>query len=319
MKKNLLIIVTALIAVGLAVCGFVFSDYSLSYNQKITLNILIGVCVSAIVFCFVVGELSGNNSQMDKLWSILPIAYVWIIAARGGFKLRLVLFALIATAWGIRLTINFARKGAYRLKFWEGEEDYRWAILRQKKPFTNRFVWALFNLFFISIYQNFLVLAMTLPALGAMESDAAFGPWDGLATALSLGFLALETIADEQQWAFHRKKKAMLSSGKKLEELDPPYNLGFNTTGLWGFMRHPNYLGEQGIWISLYLFLIGSGVANYGIFHWTLFGPMLIVLLFLGSSTLGESISSSKYPKYASYIKQCPKYFPLRRFNPERE
>ena len=68
-----------------------------------------------------------NFSQMDKLWSLLPIAYSWIIAARGGMRARLVICAVIVTAWGIRLTVNFARKGAYRLNFWTGNEDYRWA------------------------------------------------------------------------------------------------------------------------------------------------------------------------------------------------
>lgn len=33
--------------------------------------------------------------------------------------------AILVNLWGIRLTLNFARKGGYSWKFWEGEEDYR--------------------------------------------------------------------------------------------------------------------------------------------------------------------------------------------------
>lgn len=66
---------------------------------------------------------------------------------------------LIATLWGIRLTINFARKGAYKLKFWEGVEDYRWAVVRSGPAFKKRWTWMLFDLGFISIYQNALVFS----------------------------------------------------------------------------------------------------------------------------------------------------------------
>ena len=42
----------------------------------------------------------------------------------------------------------------------------------------------------------------------------------------------------------------------KLEDLPEPYNLGFNTFGLWNISRHPNYFAEQMIWVSFYIFTI---------------------------------------------------------------
>ena len=83
-------------------------------------------------------------------------------------------------------------------------------------------------------------------------------------------------------------------------------------------MRHPNYLGEQGIWLSLYLMAIGADAAQCGVFHWTIAGPLLLVLLFIGSSSLGESISSGKYPRYQDYIAQVYKYLPIRKFDPNK-
>lgn len=62
--------------------------------------------------------------------------------------------AVLATLWGMRLTFNFARKGAYSIKFWTGEEDYRWKVLRERKEFQPRWKWALFDLLFISVYQK---------------------------------------------------------------------------------------------------------------------------------------------------------------------
>ena len=280
--------------------------------QTDTLRLLLIVCGCSVLFCFAVGELAHNNSQMDKLWSILPEVYVWIVAVRSGFHPRLVVMAALATLWGARLTFNFARKGAYRLRFWEGEEDYRWAILRAKKEFQPHWKWLLFNLFFISLYQNVLVLCTTLPALIAMRSDAPFGPVDGIAAACMLGFLVLETVADAQQWRFQTRKKALLKDGAKLADLPAPYCKGFNTTGLWGRSRHPNYFAEQAIWVSFYFFSVGAGV---GVANWSMIGALLLIVLFLGSSAFGEEISASKYPEYAQYRKQVSKFIPWKKYN----
>ena len=318
MKKGILgTVVSVLLVAALLVLSIVFGSAALSAEQLQTLKILLIVCGCSVAYCFVVGELAQNFSQMDKLWSILPIAYAWIVAIRNGCDLRTLVYALIVTVWGVRLTVNFARKGAYRLKFWTGEEDYRWSIVRQNPVFRHKFAWTLFDLFFISLYQNALVLAITLPALACMGSEAPFGVWDTIGAALAVGFLASETVADEYQWKFHRTKKALLLDGGTLDTLEKPYDLGFNTTGPWSRMRHPNYLGEQGIWLSLYLFAVGAGAAH-GIFHWTMAGPLLLVLLFMGSSKLGESISSKKYPRYQDYIAQVYKYLPLKKFDPDK-
>lgn len=316
MKKILGTVLSVCAVLALIALSVLSGGEPLSELQLSTLRILLIVCGASAAYCFIVGELTRNYSQMDKLWSLLPIAYLWIMAARDGLRLRLLVFALIVTAWGIRLTVNFARKGAYRLRFWEGNEDYRWSIVRQHPVFRSPILWSLFNLFFISLYQNLLVLAITLPALACMGSDKPFGPFDAAAAVLSLAFLILETVSDEYQWRFHEKKKALMKDGKPLSALPTPYDLGFNTTGPWGVMRHPNYLGEQGLWISLYLFAMGAGAAERGLLHPTLAGPLLLILLFMGSSTLGEAISSGKYPRYRDYMAQVPKYLPLRKFRP---
>ena len=262
------------------------------------------------MFCFVVGEATGNNSQMDKLWSLLPIAYTWVIAVKGGLSLRLVVMAVLATLWGIRLTVNFARKGAYKLKFWEGVEDYRWAVVRSGPAFKKRWAWTLFDLGFISVYQNALVLMTTFPALVAMKSDKPFGWMDAVAALLMLGFILVETVADEQQWRFQTRKWAMLNEGRRLEELPAPYNKGFNTTGLWGRSRHPNYFAEQAIWGCFYLFSISAGM---GIVNWSVIGALLLIVLFQGSSSLAEEISGGKYPEYEQYCKRVPRFIPGRK------
>lgn len=313
MKDKLILSISLLVVIGLAICGIVFTN-PLSTNQFETLKMLGIICGASALYCFIAGELSRNNSQMDKLWSLLPIAYVWVIAGMGGMKVRLVIIAILVTLWGIRLTYNFAKKGAYSIKFWTGEEDYRWIYLRQQKVLNNKFVWCLFDLFFISCFQNAVVLGITLPALAIMESNAPFGAMDIIATILMAGFLLLEVISDYQQNKFQIKKYEYLNSGKKLEELPEPYNRGFLVQGLWSIMRHPNYLGEQGFWVALYLFTIGACITQYGIFNWSIVGVALLLLVFMGSSRMSESMCNKKYPEYQNYQKRVFKYLPIRKY-----
>lgn len=309
MNKLNIPLMCTLLLLSLVVCPilYIYVGPALNALQIETLKTIGIVAGCSALLCFTLGEITRNNSQVDKIWSLLPIVYCWIIAAKGGMHPRLVVMAVLATLWGLRLTYNFARKGAYKLRFWEGEEDYRWEKVRALPFLQNRGVWMAFDLFFISGYQNALILMLTFPALVSMGSSAPFGVMDAVAAVLMFGFILYETIADEQQWAFQTKKWSMIKSGKKLEELPAPYNKGFNTIGLWSVSRHPNYLAEQAIWVSLYLFSIGASV---GIINWSMIGALLLIVLFTASTNLVEGISSDKYPEYTNYCKKVNKFFP---------
>ncbi len=314
MKKNVGIIVTVLITLTLSILGFVLGDNQLSKLQTDTFMILIAVSIISMAYCFIAGELAGNNSQTDKLWSVLPVVYAWIIVSKSDLNLRLVVMAILVTLWGLRLTINFAKKGGYSIKFWTGKEDYRWPILRENPNLNKRWKWALFDLFFISIYQHVLILAITLPLLVVMESTVSFGIFDISIAILLIGFIVFETVADRQQMVFQQNKYKLLHEGKMLEELPSPYNKGFNTNGLWAYSRHPNYLAEQSIWVLLFVFTISAGVTKYIFFNWTIIGSMFLILLFLGSSSFSEKILLRKYPSYQDYCEQVSKYIPLKKY-----
>jgi len=285
-----------------------FSGTTLGELEWQALKTLAIIALISIVYCFIVGEITSNNSQVDKLWSILPIAYVWIIAGYGDFTPRLVIMALLVSFWGIRLTTNFALKGAYQWKFWTGEEDYRWKYLREKPEFQARWKWTLFNLFFISFYQLTLILLFSLPALVALQfNDTPLHIFDYIIAALMFFFIVYEMIADIQHMKYQNKKWALINQGKELYD---DYKKGFLDKGLWAYSRHPNYFAEQAIWICFYLFSISAGAAW---FNWSLAGCLLLLILFQGSSNLSEDISASKYPEYKEYQKKTSRFIPLPR------
>jgi steroid 5-alpha reductase family enzyme len=282
-----------------------YADLQLTPEQMVLFWQLFQLMLGVALTCFVVSELTGNYSQVDKLWSLIPIVYVWYVAAQSGLHARSLLMASLVTVWGLRLTYNFWRRGGYHWIPWKGEEDYRWGVLRANPLFRTRWSWSLFNLFFISLYQNTLILLFTLPALAVLRTTDQTLNWlDILAAALFLTFVVLETLADQQQWEFQEEKYRRIATGTPLTA---PYDKGFCTVGLWGRVRHPNYASEQAIWLSFYLFSIA---ATGSWLNWSLTGSILLVLLFVGSSNFSEKISAAKYPAYQDYQQQTPRFFP---------
>lgn len=267
---------------------------------KSTAWILLGV----IAYTFIVGQLTGNNSQVDKLWSIVPIIYAWYMTYLSGWNERMILMSVLVTIWGARLTYNFARRGAYTWKFWEGEEDYRWEILRKKPGFKNPIVWMIFNLLFICFYQNVLIFLFTIPILSALATHTnEVGIIDGLLAGLFIRLVVLEFRADQQQYDFQTEKYRRINAGEELGK----YADGFVSTGLWSKVRHPNYAAEQAIWITFYAMSIA---ATGEWLNWTIAGCILLVILFKGSADFSEEISASKYPAYKEYQKRVGRFIP---------
>lgn len=274
-------------------------------------------CTGVSVLTFVVSTVTRNYSQVDKLWSITPILYAWMAVV----DQRTLLMAVLATIWGVRLTANFHRRGGYQWPPWRGEEDYRWSYIQQGHYIDllkHQIPWMIFNLLFISIYQNFLLLLTTAPSFVAWtlatnpSCSSNYAPLnmlglDGLATIFVLTFIAIETISDNQQYAFQTEKYRQINAGiqRKGDFAD-----GFCQSGLYAVVRKPNYAAEQSIWISYYIFSIAATI-DRTLLNWSAIGCFLLVLLFQGSGRFTEKLTLAKYPvKYQSYQKKVPLYVP---------
>ena len=247
----------------------------------VALLVAAGVCL----FVWIASLISNDHSWVDRIWSIVPVVYVWIFAGFAGLAdARLDVMAGVVTLWGARLTFTFARKGGY-----SGVEDYRWPILQSRMP---RWQFEIFNFFFIVIWQNVILLLIALPAYTAYQNRSTpFGVWDLVVALVFVALTVGETVADQQQWNFQNWKKAEKAAGRD------PYPR-FVQTGLWQFSRHPNFFFEQAQWWTLFFFGV---VAAGSLLQWTVAGAFLLTTLFIGSTIFTESITRSRYPEYAEY------------------
>lgn len=282
-----------------------------SFNM---LNLLSTNMIIISFSCFLISILNNNYSQVDRLWSILPSFYniVIFISQKEKISAIQIISSVPIFIWSIRLTYNFYIKDGYKI----GNEDYRWGYLR-KNYITNRILFQIFNLFFISFYQNILILLFSLPSFVIyLNKDKGID-----FVFLTLIFIQVmciigESIADYQMYEFQNKKYELLNEKIKegmnlsiaVTKLPKPYNLGFITSGLFKYSRHPNYFFEILHWWVFYL------VASYldsKLFNFTFLGPLLLNLLFLGSTTLAEIITSEKFESYKKYQQEVSRIIPL--------
>ncbi|KAG8707321.1 hypothetical protein FRC09_001891 [Ceratobasidium sp. 395] len=242
-------------------------------------------CLFNIAWTFLAGEITGNVSQVDRVWTFLPVLYsaYWGIylplygsgdnewVKEQGVTGRGVLMVLLQILWSSRLSYNTFRRGLFSLK----DEDYRWAVFRAKIP---PWLFSIFNFGFIALAQNVLLFLMALPAHHALfQHDLPLTTSDYVLTFLTVCNLAIQFTADNQQHAFqtykyssparntraasHDETKAEPYGpgawpGARMEWTDEDVKRGFITRGLWAWSRHPNFACEQTFWFLQALFPI---------------------------------------------------------------
>ena len=191
--------------------------------------------VAATLVIFGFSRAYRNSSFYDAYWSVIPplLAVYWYIvdAVPGVDRTRAMLVIALVCCWGVRLTANWAAH-------WGGlaHEDWRYPLVRERAGRKGA-VWA--DLFGIHLFPTLQVFLGCLPIYAVMtRGDAPFGLLDALAVVVTVGAIAIESIADLQLHAF----LACRHGGE------------FIRSGLWAWSRHPNYFGELSFWWGLMLF-----------------------------------------------------------------
>jgi steroid 5-alpha reductase family enzyme len=239
---------------------------------------------AAVTYAFIVH--ADNGSVFDPWWSVLPpfaALFFTGLSSAAEISARQVAVHAVVWFWAVRLTSNWARG-------WPGlgHEDWRYGDLVEKWPLPK---WAV-RLLAVDLFPAGIVVLGCLPLYPALAlGDASFGAFDGLALALGLAAVSLELVADEQLHAFARTKQP----GEIMDQ------------GLWRLSRHPNYLGEIGFWVSLWLF----GLAAAPAFWWTGVGALSMIAMFVFASIpLLDERSRERRPGFAEYEARTPALLP---------
>jgi len=247
---------------------------------------LLAGLAAATAVTFVAAVHADNGSVFDAWWSVLPpFAALWLtgLSESEGLTPRQVAVQAVVWFWAARLTANWAVG-------WPGlqHEDWRYVDLKQRWP-VPRWVVYLVAVEGVPTFFVWLGCLSLYPALAL--GDAGFGALDWLALGVGLLAVALELAADEQMRAFAATKQP----GDVMDR------------GLWRLSRHPNYLGEIGFWVSLWLFAVAAAPSVW----WVVAGPLAMIALFLGASIpMLDERSAARRPGYADYAGRTPALLP---------
>jgi steroid 5-alpha reductase family enzyme len=239
---------------------------------------------AATIAVFACSAAFSCSSLYDPYWSVAPPALlIWFADEPSP---RVLLAGALVFAWAVRLTWNF-------LNGWRSlaHEDWRYRDLRAK---SGRAYW-LVSFLGIHFFPTVLTFAGSLSLWVVARSDAPLSWVDVLAAIVTLGAIAIETIADAQLARFVASKP------------DPER---FLDSGLWRYSRHPNYFGEVGFWWGLFLFAVAADAER----AWVVVGPVAITLLFVFVSIpLIDRRMAARRPLYAAHMKKVSALVPMPR------
>ena len=182
---------------------------------------------------------------------------------------------------------------------------------------NNPLLFVAFDFFVIAAAQSALLLLITAPTyvfvvVAYARKLETFGLPDLVFSRAAFFFIIIEYFADQQQWNFQSAKKEYQKTARIPEpykDLYTPEDLerGFVVSGLWSWSRHPNFVAEQAIWVTLYLWC----AYRTGIYlQWTVLGAVGYLLLFQASTRITEYISASRYPEYGEYQARVGRFIP---------
>ena len=227
----------------------------------------------------------GNSSFYDAYWSVIPplILLYWWAELGEWDDARTWLLMIVILLWAVRLTLNWVRTFAGM-----HHEDWRYPMLKER---AGRFEFWI-DLLGIHVFPTLQVFAALVPAYLVVSHDRDLRWLDVVAVVIGLGGVALELVSDRQMAAFIRDR----SSGQVMDR------------GLWGWSRHPNYLGELMFWLSVALFGLSAAPDDW----WWLFAGFagMVAMFRFASIPMMEERSLERRPSYQEVIDRVPMLLP---------
>ncbi len=221
-----------------------------------------------------------SDHLTDISYSACFIAVVsYFLFFEGDLSLGRIILSLMIIVWGLRLG------GFLFYRIHKMGRDIRFDTFRDSKSGFLKF-W---------ILQSVSIWIIALPAMIGLTKE-----WNQVnfyAVILWLLGICIESIADWQKFTFRSK---------------PQPNDAFIDYGLYKYIRHPNYLGEIIVWISIFWF-----VSPYlsGLEWLTIISPLwiIVLLIWISGIPLIELTNVDKYKgnkKFDAYVKRTWKLLP---------
>ncbi len=280
-KAEALVRVTVVYVAALFAAGLV-----LAYCEAHPLwRALIADLVATMVV-FAASRWHRNSSFYDPFWSVIPplLMLWWMTQGSSASLTREFIVLALLLYWATRLTSHWAY-------YWPGlhHEDWRYPMLRARSGRGEFFM----DLMGIHLFPTLQVFMGMLPVYAlTVLGENPLNMWDLFAAAVTFSAITLQMAADFQLHAF-------ADSAKPGDSLD---------TGLWARCRHPNYLGEIGLWVGLALF----GFAAYPVgLLWVSLGALAMILMFrFASIPMMEERSRQRRPEYGAVMARIPMLLP---------
>lgn len=227
-----------------------------------------------------------NAGIVDIAWAMgfAPIALGYALV-NPGFGPRRILVTSMAGLWSLRLGSYLWR----RVMGHHPEEDRRYRQLRLEwGDQANRKMFWFFQL------QAVLMVVLSVPfLLACLNPRPALGFWEWTGLAIWVVAWLGESLADRQLKQF---------------KADPAKRGMVCQSGLWYYSRHPNYFFEWLVWVSFFIFALGSSVG------WvTIYCPLLMLFFLLkvtGIPMTEELAVKTKGEAYREYQRTTNAFVP---------
>lgn len=173
-----------------------------------------------------------NTGIVDIFWAMTPLIVCWKLYQTVGSTMTELIFLVLVAVWSLRLALFLLFTRVLK-----NEKDHRY--IRIENKWKGRPFFKVLKQFYIQAFFQMLLCAVMIPIY--LTKTNTLNTTQIIAIILFLIAIIGETISDHQLYLFKKSKQK-----------------GVFKKGLWKYSRHPNYLFEFIIWVSLALFSVNT-------------------------------------------------------------
>lgn len=242
-----------------------------------------GGILAALAIAWAWGTAARNHGVMDIIYPLTALAGGLAGAWYVGFDAWVALALAPIAVWSIRLAVQ---------TFGHNMGSEREPYASWRKRFGAKWLW--WSAFQIHLLQGVTVWIWCAPIAFAFAAPEPRPLWPLLlGGAVWLVGFALQMTADRQLAAF---KSDPSNRGKLLD------------TGVWSFVRHPNYLGEAVMWWGYFAFALAHPLGMLAVF------APIYASWFMGYASAApfkeRHMARTRPDAWAEYCRRTPRFVP---------